>query len=67
MSDKPSAPTGSIECEEGTMIQYVQVPLTGECALDAVYKKVEHYDLVSIILDDRYKESTFRVEYRPKK
>lgn len=65
MPDKPPAET--IDCEEGTAILYIHVPLTGDAAMDAVYEKVKHHDLVSIILDERYTPSTFRVEYRPKK
>jgi hypothetical protein len=65
MPDTPPAET--IDCEEGTAILYIQVPLTGDAAMDAVYEKVKHHDLVSIILDERYTPSTFRVEYRPKK
>ena len=67
MSDKPSAPEAIIDCEDGNAIMYIHVPLTGHAALDAVYEKVKHHDLVSIILEERYRKSTFRVEYRPKK
>jgi hypothetical protein len=63
MPDTPPAPT----VEEGIAILYIQVPLTGDAAMDAVYEKVKHHDLVSIILDERYTPSTFRVEYRLKK
>jgi len=65
MPDTPPPPT--MDCEQGTMIMYIQVPLTGDAAMDAVYEQVKHYDLVSIILNEKYEESTFRVEYRPKK
>jgi len=65
MPDTPPPPT--MDCEQGTMIMYIQVPLTGDAAMDAVYEQVKHYDLVSIILDEKYEEATFRVEYRPKK
>lgn len=67
MSDKPAPPETTVDCEEGTTIMYIHVPLTGHAALDAVYEKVKHHDLVSIILDERYTPSTFRVEYRSKK
>jgi len=63
MPDTPPAPT----VEEGIAILYIHVPLTGDAAMDAVYEKVKHHDLVSIILDERYTPSTFRVEYRLKK
>lgn len=65
MSDRPTAP--DVEINKGIVIEYIHVPLTGHVALDAVYEKVKHHDLVSIILDERYTESTFRVEYREKK
>lgn len=65
MSDRPTAP--EVEVKSGIVIEYIHVPLAGDVAMDAVYEKVKHHDLISIILDERFTESTFRVEYREKK